>query len=175
MRACADRLCTSRPRPTVFTPPVTESRHRASAYYSVPLGRFLVTDSHHVLGALAAAHTRDLEVDQRQAWEEEIGILGGALSGLAGPLCLEFDVPRLGSRIDAVLVSGPAIFPIEFKCGERQFRLADYNQAWDYALDLKNFHAASHNAPILPILVATESEIADQDWQPAGAAGVRPP
>ena len=72
-----------------------------------------------------------------------------ALSGLAGTLFLEFDVPRLGSRIDAVLVSGSAVFPIEFKCGERQFRLADYNQAWDYALDLKNFHAASHEAPNL--------------------------
>jgi hypothetical protein len=59
---------------------------------------------------------------------------------------LEFDVPRLGSRIDAVLISGPAVFRIEFKCGESHHRLADCNQAWDYALDLKNFHAGSHEA-----------------------------
>jgi len=52
-------------------------------------------------------------------------------------------VPRLGSRIDAVLISGPAIFPFEFKCGERTYHVADRNQAWDYALDLKNFHLAS--------------------------------
>jgi hypothetical protein len=73
------------------------------------------------------------------------------------------------------LVSGPAIFPIELKCGERQFRLADYNQAWDYALDLKNFHAASHAAPIFPILVATQAEVSDESWQGAYPDGVRPP
>ena len=45
----------------------------------------------------------------------------------------------------AMLCRRAVVFPIEFKCGERQFRLADYNQAWDYALDLKNFHAASRS------------------------------
>ena len=70
-------------------------------------------------------------------------------------LFLEFDVPRIGSRIDAVLISGPAIIPIEFKVGEGDVRRHDYNQAWDYALDLKNFHQGSHAAPIVPILVPT--------------------
>lgn len=128
-----------------------------------------------VLGALAAAHTHALDVEQRQAWEEEIDVLRGALSGVAGTLFLEFDVPRLGSRVDAVLISGPAIFAIEFKCGERQFRLHDYNQAWDYALDLKNFHGASHRAPVFPVIVATQAEAADDAWQPAHPDGVRPP
>src|SRR5262249_22192118 len=90
-------------------------------------------------------------------------------------LFLEFDVPRLGSRIDAVLISGPAVFPIEFKCGESHHRLADYNQAWDYALDLKNFHAGSHDASIFPVLVATQAQAADDAWQLAYADGVRPP
>jgi len=154
---------------------VTGTSHRSSAYYSAAVDLFLGTSPHHVLGALAAAHTHDLEVDQRRAWEDEIEILRSALDGLLGTLYLEFDVPRLGSRIDAVLVSGPAIFPIEFKCGERQFRVADYNQAWDYALDLKNFHAASHDASILPILVATEAEDADGAWQAPYPDAVRPP
>lgn len=154
---------------------MTESNLRASAYYCAAVEQFLVSDAHQVLGALAGAHTHDLEVDQSLAWEEEIEVLRAALSGLDGTLLLEFDVPRLGSRIDAVLLSGPAIFPIEFKCGERQFRLADYNQAWDYALDLKNFHAASHEAPILPILVATDADTADAAWRDAYSDGVRPP
>src|SRR4029079_3690844 len=102
-------------------------------------------------------------------------ILSGVLRGLAGTILLEFAVPRLGSRIDAVLISCATVFPIEFKCGERQFRLADYHQAWDYALDLKNFHAGSHDAPVFPILVATQPESADEDWQPAYPDGVRPP
>lgn len=149
--------------------------NRASSYYFSPVHQFLATDPERILGVLAAAHTRDLEVSQRQAWEEELEILKSALGGLSGAIYLEFDVPRLGSRIDAVLVSGPAIFPIEFKCGERQFRLADYHQSWDYALDLKNFHAGSHNAPIYPILVATDSESADGTWHSAYPDGVRPP
>jgi len=147
----------------------------SAAYYSESVDAFLTTDPHHVLGVLTAAHEHDVEIDQRRAWEDEIQVLKSALGGLSGRLYLEFDVPRLGSRIDAVLISGPAIFPIEFKCGERQFRSADYNQAWDYALDLKNFHAASHEASILPVLVATESDVADSDWQPAFPDGVRPP
>jgi hypothetical protein len=154
---------------------VSGASSRTSAYYSAPVDRFVDSDPHQVLGALAAAHTHDLDVDQRQAWEEEIEILRDALKGLAGTIFLEFDVPRLGSRIDAVLISGPAVFAIEFKCGERQFRLADYNQAWDYALDLKNFHAASHTAAVFPLLVATQAEATDDGWQPAHPDGVRPP
>jgi hypothetical protein len=154
---------------------VSGPSYGASAYYSASVEQFLTSDLHHVLGVLAAAHAHDLEVDQRQAWEEEIDVLRSALSGLAGRLYLEFDVPRLGSRVDAVLVSGPTIFPIEFKCGERHFWQADYNQAWDYALDLKNFHAASHDAPIFPVLVATRAEVADEAWQAAYPDGVRPP
>ena len=57
-----------------------------------------------------------------------------------------------------MLVAGPAVFVIEFKVGERHVNTHDFNQAWDYALDLKNFHLASHAAPILPILVPTESD-----------------
>ncbi|MEX2016036.1 MAG: DUF2075 domain-containing protein [Candidatus Hydrogenedentales bacterium] len=148
---------------------------RNSAYYSASLDFFCSSASQLVLGALAAAHTHTLDLEQRQAWEEEIQILRAALRDVVGMLYLEFEVPRLGSRIDAVLVSGVAIFAIEFKCGERQFRLDDYNQAWDYGLDLKNFHAASHDAPIFPILVATEAGTDDDGWQAAYPDGVRPP
>ena len=87
-----------------------------------------------------------------------IGILKAALAGTDGSLFLEFDVPRIGSRIDAVLVSGPAVFVVEFKVGARRLNTHDFNQAWDYALDLKNFHLGSSAAPILPVLVATESD-----------------
>ena len=146
-----------------------------SAYYSNPVETFLATPVNEVLGALAAAHPHTLEVDQRLAWEQEIQILKGALLGVAGSIYLEFDVPRLGSRIDAVLVSGPALFPIEFKCGERQYYLGDRNQAWDYGLDLKNFHLASHTAPIFPILVATEAPASDPSWQPPHQDDVREP
>lgn len=62
----------------------------------------------------------------------------------------------MGRRIDAVLLIGPVVFVIEFKVGERAFERKAIEQVWDYALDLKNFHEASHSAPILPFLVVTE-------------------
>jgi hypothetical protein len=116
-----------------------------------------------------------LDIEQRRAWEEEIAILKEALRGVEGTIYFEFDVPRLGSRIDAVLISGAAIFPVEFKCGESEYHKADYNQAWDYALDLKNFHLASHHAPLLPVLVATAAILSDDEWQSPHPDGVRPP
>src|SRR5687768_1143029 len=116
---------------------------RTSAYYSDRTHRFLATPHDQILGVLAAANPFSLEPRQKDAWQEEIEILRTAVQGITGTIYLEFDVPRLGSRIDAVIVSGPAIFPIEFKCGEAAYNTADCNQAWDYALDLKNFHRAS--------------------------------
>jgi hypothetical protein len=64
----------------------------------------------------------------------------------------------MGRRIDVVVLAGPVVFAIEFKVGESIFDRASLDQVWDYALDLKNFHEASHEASIVPILVATEAE-----------------
>lgn len=61
----------------------------------------------------------------------------------------------MGRRADAVLLVGPLVVAIEFKVGEKQFDRAAVDQAWDYALDLKNFHEGSHDAWLVPILVAT--------------------
>lgn len=151
-------------------------RRAFSAYYGAPVAEFLATAPDAVIGRLAMADTLGtLEAEQRRAWDEEISILRTALVGLEGTLFLEFDVPRLGSRIDAALVCGPAVFPIEFKCGEHRFTTDAYNQAWDYGLDLKNFHQASHAAPVFPILVATRATAGDSAWQPTHDDGVRPP
>ncbi len=148
--------------------------HRSCAFYESAIVAFLAVNPAQVLGFLAAAG-QNVDATQSQAWLDEIELLRRSLDGLDGRLYLEFDVPRLGSRIDAVVISGPAIFPLEFKCGEREYRRAHYEQAWDYALDLKNFHQASHHAPILPVLIATEAESSDETWKPPHADDVRPP
>jgi hypothetical protein len=128
-----------------------------------------------ILGRLMSASPFEIDLAQREAWMAEIEILKPALKDFAGHVYLEFDVPRLGSRIDAVLISGPAIIPIEFKVGQSTYERADHDQAWDYGLDLKNFHRASHEAPIFPLLVATRARRSDSEWPPAHADGVRPP
>jgi hypothetical protein len=148
---------------------------RIPAWFAAEIPAFLRTTSAEVLGHLTAASSFTVEPTQRDAWLREIELLRNALADVRGWLFLEFDVPRLGSRIDAVVVSEAAIVPIEFKAGEDRFHRADFDQAWDYGLDLKNFHAASHDAPIFPILVATEAPDGDPGWQPPHPDGVRPP
>ena len=74
-----------------------------------------------------------------------------------------------------MLVLPECVIPIEFKVGAKKFERLDYEQAWDYGLDLKNFHAPSHAAPIFLILCATEARDSDRRWKPPHADGVRPP
>lgn len=128
-----------------------------NAYYSAPLAQFLNTSEHEILGTMAHNGNFSLELAQRNAWEAEIAILKDQLAGFDGHLFLEFEVPRLGSRIDAVLALGHLLFILEFKVGESVIHRSDLNQAWDYALDLKNFHEGSHELTIAPILIATNS------------------
>ena len=79
----------------------------SSAYFAATIPDFLAASPREVLGALVAADPHEaIEATQRSAWEEEIDLLQSALPGLPGWIYLEFDVPRLGSRIDAVVVSG---------------------------------------------------------------------
>lgn len=145
------------------------------AWHADTIARFLRATPDAILGALTRSSDFDVDQSQVAAWTREIVVLQSALAGLDGHVFLEFDVPRLGSRIDAVVATGAAICAIEFKVGERQFLRADFDQAWDYGLDLKNFHAASHEAAIFPVLVATEAPAGDAGWDPAHPDGVRPP
>ena len=127
----------------------------SNAYYAADIETFLATSPDQVLGEITRNSEYAVERDQRDAWLDQIPRLARALAGLEGALFLEFNVPRLGSRLDAAVLSGPAIFPIEFKVGEVDFKRDHVNQVWDYALDLKNFHQGSHDALIIPILLCT--------------------
>jgi hypothetical protein len=42
-----------------------------------------------------------------------------------------------------MLVTPSCVIPIEFKVGAKKFERLDYEQAWDFRIDLKNFHAPS--------------------------------
>jgi len=125
-----------------------------AAYYDAGIAEFLESSTESILGALVMSSGDDAK-EQKSAWLEEIALLKAALRGHDGHLFLEFTVPRLGDRIDAVVLSAGVIVPIEFKVGASRFNTADINQAWDYALDLKNFHLGSREAQIVPVLVAT--------------------
>jgi len=127
------------------------------AWYGASVSEFLRSSTDVVLGRLATNCDFALIPSQREAWIDQIELLRSSLQGVTGTLFLEFNIPRMGRRIDAVLLTGPVVFVIEFKVGETTFDRAAIDQVWDYALDLKNFHEASHEASIVPILVATEA------------------
>ncbi len=127
------------------------------AYYRAPIEEFIEASSSVVLGRLTEASEFAVDLTQRDAWQQEIALLQSVLQPYAGRgrVYLEFVVPRVGKRIDAVLLFPQAVVVIEFKVGATTFLRQDADQVWDYALDLKNFHETSHSARIVPLLVAT--------------------
>lgn len=125
-------------------------------YYSEEIERFLQQKPSEILGILARENEFSLEQTQKAAWEEQIRLLKEVLIGLKGKLFFEFSIPRMGKRIDVVLLVKSVLFIIEFKVGSQKYEAGAKDQVWDYALDLKNFHETSHEVVIAPILVATE-------------------
>jgi hypothetical protein len=130
----------------------------ARSWYGAAIGDFLASDTNSILGHLSRHAGDGHFADQRDAWLAQIDILQPQLKGLEGWVFFEFNIPRMGRRVDVILVLGSVIFVLEFKVGERTYDRAAIEQVWDYALDLKNFHEASHNVAIAPVLVATEAK-----------------
>lgn len=124
-------------------------------YYSDTIAAFLRSSTEEIVGKLALASDFPDTLEQRAAWVAEIGILRTALGSRSGGIHFEYSIPRMGERIDVLLVIGPVIFVLEFKVGAREFAPYALDQVMDYALDLKNFHETSHDHLVAPVLIAT--------------------
>ena len=132
------------------------------AYYSATIAKFLSTNQNEILGGLIANHSnRTLNDQQRNAWAKQIEILKHALREIKGQIYFEFAIPRMGKRVDNILIIGDSIFVIEFKVGDKNYDKYAQEQVIDYCLDLVNFHAGSHDTKLIPVLVATNAEFAD--------------
>src|SRR5260221_1535445 len=127
-------------------------------YYSDTIPNFINSKNEEIFGNIAQSSDFPVEPTQRDAWLEQIRILKNALQQYEGSLYFEYSIPRMGKRIDVVLVIGSVIFVLEFKVGEKEFQSHAIDQTWDYALDLKNFHETSHEHYIAPILIATKAK-----------------
>ena len=128
-------------------------------HYGSTIGEFLVTSEQEILGKLVEKHAFSLEQTQRNAWIEQISILKNVLGPYAGRIYFEYSIPRMGKRIDVVLLIESVVFVLEFKVGEKEFPVCAIDQVFDYALDLKNFHKKSHHATIVPILISTQASV----------------
>lgn len=130
-------------------------------YYSDTISTFCFTSVEEILGRLVKRSDFSIEQTQRDAWLEEIVILKSVLSKYEGAIYFEYSIPRMGKRIDVVLLIRAVVFVLEFKIGEKEFPSYAIDQVWDYALDLKNFHESSHDHFIAPILIATKASISE--------------
>lgn len=130
------------------------------AFFSDSIAGFLVQSADTILGKLVQSGSFSVESTQRDAWLAQIEILKLVLPNHqeSGCVYFEYSVPRLGKRIDVILLIGNVLFVLEFKVGERQFSAHAIDQVYDYALDLKNFHQGSHVVHIAPILIATGAQ-----------------
>ena len=129
------------------------------AYYSESLADFSSQNVDSILARLVIESGAPTD-EQKHAWQEQIILLKRELGKLdehnsQSHVCFEFVIPRMGKRADAIVVYAGMLFVLEFKVGAGQYARADKEQCMGYALDMKNFHEASHDLYILPILVAT--------------------
>ena len=97
-----------------------------AAFYADSVAAFLSASDDEVYAPLASPHGYTLAPEQLSAWRLQLPLLRAALADLtaravaeaadpAAPapwIHLEFDIPRLGRRVDAVLVTSTAVIPI---------------------------------------------------------------
>ena len=126
--------------------------------YNSDFATFLYTDSASIYRILDDNYHGEAQTTTRDAWKAEIDIMKNVVSSLNntdGQIIFEYDIPRLGKRIDVVLLYCGIVFCLEFKVGESKILETNIDQVLDYALDLKNFHKFSEDKVIAPILIAT--------------------
>lgn len=129
----------------------------ARCLYNSDFATFSNTDSASIYRILDDNYHGEALTTTRDAWKAEIDIMKNVVASLNndGQIIFEYDIPRLGKRIDVVLLYRGVVFCLEFKVGESKILETNIDQVLDYALDLKNFHKFSEDKVIAPILVAT--------------------
>ena len=138
--------------------------------YIATIKEFLEQERLAVLGALHNNYHGEALTTTDEAWMGEIDILQQVLQPWKeedAQVIFEYEIPRMGKRIDVVLLLRGIIFCLEFKVGQKDALQADVEQVMDYALDLKNFHRFSHDKVIVPILIPTNRNTSTTEFKPS--------
>ena len=129
-----------------------------SAFYSDNIKTFLNQNEDEIFGIIAKNDEYDSVCKQKDAWIAQIRLLKNALNKYSnGSVIFEYTIPRVGGRIDNVVLLNDTLFVLEFKVGNEVYTGSAATQARTYAIDLANFHEESHNKTIVPILIATDA------------------
>lgn len=138
--------------------------------YKSDFKSFIEADPYSVLGRIHDAFHGQALTTTDEAWLGEIKLLQNVLLPWKeedAEIIFEYDIPRLGKRIDVVLLLRGMIFCLEFKVGQKDALQTDVEQVMDYALDLKNFHRYSHDRIIVPILIPTKHTSSSSSFTPS--------
>ncbi len=138
--------------------------------YKSDFKSFIESDPYSILGRIHDAFHGQALTTTDEAWIGEIKLLQKVLmpwKDEEAEIIFEYDIPRLGKRIDVVLLLRGIIFCLEFKVGQKDALQSDVEQVMDYALDLKNFHRYSHDRIIVPILIPTKHKSSSCSFRPS--------
>lgn len=128
------------------------------AYYANSICDFCIEDGDSIYGKISGEYDLNkLTIQQANAWKSQIKILKQTTLSFSGRIYFEFTIPRMGKRVDNILIIDNCIFVLEFKIGSNVYDKYAKDQAFDYGLDLNNFHEGSHNKIIVPILIADKA------------------
>jgi hypothetical protein len=133
------------------------------AFYRARLHRFVQESVSSILGDLAVANGLakfQLAPEAIEAWRLQLPTLMNGCAELmasvpkAGDyeLLLEYPIPRVGKRIDAVLLMADVIVAIETKTGHAP--TAAERQVDDYAIYLACFHEPSAGRTLIPMVIS---------------------
>lgn len=137
----------------------TFSTQSGKAYYCNSIPGFIGELPTNIVGRLVR-NAFDINKEQANAWENQIRELQYRLEAckMEGDIIFEYDIVRLGKRIDVILLIRHMVFSLEFKNGKDIFTTQDAQQAEDYAIDIKNFHKESEDLYVCPILIVTDAK-----------------
>ena len=134
------------------------------SYYSNDIQSFLNQDNYSIFGEITTNDQFSAEDLQKNTWNREIEILKRELSQfLDGYIIFEYTIPRIGNRIDNIVIYKGIIFLLEFKVGEKKYPSYAIEQVTDYAFDLSCFHKESHDRLLVPILISTKAHSVKQE------------
>jgi Uncharacterized conserved protein (DUF2075) len=133
------------------------------AYYRAALGSFIEENAATILWQLTQANGAErfpLTHQSIEAWRVQLPVLTAGVGELvrAFPdahnwsILLEYPIPIVGKRVDAVLLARNVVVVIETKTGISPTSAA--RQVDDYALNLACFHEGSECRALVPLVVS---------------------
>lgn len=89
-------------------------------YYSDSITDFLSRNTNEIVGKLTLASQHDINDETSKSWVEEIETMREVLAPYEGrgSVYFEYNIPRMGRRVDVIAVIDGIIFVLEYKTAE---------------------------------------------------------